>query len=320
MKQRIEDLDFIKGIMIFLMVCFHINVGQLKNITDWIYSFHMPVFLFYSGYFVSLSKPISERLYTLLRSLIVPFVFFEIIYILILFVAGKIGFNFSNSIENLDVSIFFYRLCINPIGAYWYLHTLIICLLILFAIEYFNIKNDTSVIIIIGLCFFILSFYIEGFKFENSFFFVLGYFFKIFAYDVYASILSFLCIIIIFLYGDNSRASISSIGTTFFVISFLKYIYNKIYEVILVKYFVYLGKNTLIIVVLHPIFLNLFKLLEKWFLKIDSTLIMYSLLNTSFTICLSLITAVIFDKISISNLLFGKKIYVPYKTLKNAIN
>nr|WP_322626382.1 acyltransferase family protein [uncultured Flavobacterium sp.] len=311
-KRRIEDVDFIKGIMIFLMVCFHINVGALSNITSWIYSFHMPVFLFYSGYFVSTSKPVSERLYTLLRTLVVPYVIFEIIYVLMLYVAGQLGVKFSNRIESFDVYTVFYRVFVNPIGAYWYLHTLIVSLLIIYLGDFIKIKNLASKIIFIGIACFFLSFLLEGIKFENEIFIVLGYAFKIFSYDIYASLLSVVGIVLVFIYGDTVRGSVSSLGTSFFIISFLKYAYDVLTNTIFVKTFKYLGKNTLIIVVLHPIFLNGFKLLEKYFLQIDHTLILYSVINTSFTIALSLVMAVVFDKIKLSGLLFGRPIYVPY--------
>jgi len=314
MKARLGDIDFIKGIMIFLMVCFHINVGALSNITEWVYSFHMPVFLFYSGYFISTSKPLKDRAYMLFRTLVVPFIIFEVIYISMLYLAGQMGFKFSNRIEFLDLSVLAYRVFIKPIGAYWYLHTLIVSMIVIYIVDYFRVKNPTTKIIIIGLICYGLTFLIQGIKFENELFFVLGYFFKIFAYDIYASILSLACLALIFIFGDTNVASASSLGTSFFMVSFLKYIFSISGNSIVARIFQYLGKNTLIIVMLHPIFLNVFKLGEKYFLKIDSTLIVYSILNTTFTICLSLLASYIFDKIRLSGLLFGKPIYIPYKT------
>jgi fucose 4-O-acetylase-like acetyltransferase len=314
MKARLGDIDFIKGIMIFLMVCFHINVGALSNITGWVYSFHMPVFLFYSGYFISTSKPLKDRAYTLFRTLIIPFIIFEVIYISMLYFAGQMGFKFSNRIESLDVTVLAYRIFVNPIGAYWYLHTLIVSMIIIYLVDSLKIKNPTTKIIIVGILCYGLTFLIEGIKFENELFFVLGYFFRVFAYDIYASILSFACIALIFIFGDTTRASASSLGTSFFMVSFLKYVFSISGNSLFSRVFQYLGKNTLIIVLLHPIFINAFKLAEKYFLKIDSTLIAYSILNTAFTICLSLLASYIFDKIRLSGLLFGKSIYIPYKT------
>lgn len=313
MKNRIEDVDFIKGIVIFLMVCFHINVGILKNLTGWVYSFHMPIFLFYSGYFVSVSKPAFIRLKTIFRTLVVPFIFFECLYITMLFLAGKMGFNFSNNILKLDLNMLVYRIFVNPIGAYWYLHTLIIAFIIVLSVSTFKIKNDTSriiIIIIIGLLCFGISLGIEGFKFDNALFFLVGYFFKIFSFEIFASMLSILGIIFIYYFGDTHRGSVSSLGTSFFMISFMKAIYQRVNSFLIADFITYLGKNTLIIVVLHPIFLNVFKLTERWFFKIDSTLIFYSLINTSFTILLSLFSAFLLDKIQLSKLLFGKNIYV----------
>ena len=153
---------------------------------------------------------------------------------------------------------------------------------------------------------------IDGFEFKNALFFIIGYYFKVYSYDVFASFLSLFIIIGIFVFGENTRSSVSSLGTTFFMISFLKAIYNKISTCRAGVFFSYLGKNTLIIVLLHPVFLNFFKIIQFWFFKIDSTLIFYSILNTSFTIVLSLFTAFILDKTDLSRFVFGRNIYFAY--------
>ena len=56
MKTRDAKIDNLKGILIFLVVFGHllelvITKGHAKYIYELIYSFHMPFFIFLSGYF-----------------------------------------------------------------------------------------------------------------------------------------------------------------------------------------------------------------------------------------------------------------------------
>jgi fucose 4-O-acetylase-like acetyltransferase len=58
MKQYNETADIFKGVLILLVVIGHVvQGGMLSNpIRYFIYSFHMPVFLFVGGYFVNMDK------------------------------------------------------------------------------------------------------------------------------------------------------------------------------------------------------------------------------------------------------------------------
>lgn len=92
MSQRDLSLDYIKGVLIFLVVYGHClywldgnNNTELYYFVPYvIYSFHMPLFIFLSGYFFSKSlendflKIISKRF----KRLIVPHFFFNIIMII----------------------------------------------------------------------------------------------------------------------------------------------------------------------------------------------------------------------------------------------
>jgi len=315
-ENRLTDIDFIKGVMIFLMVCFHITyVGSLKPemncITTFVYSFHMPVFLFYSGFFISTSNLLKVRLKKLVRNILIPYLLFELIYIVSLYLASKFGFTFNNKISVFDYNFVLNKLFIDPIGAYWYLHTLLISIIVLNLVDYFYKGEQIYLIIIIGICYFLLSFIIDGFKFQNSIFIIFGYTFKKYSQKIPLSWLSILPIILIayFSLPNLERASIYSFGITIFTISFLKYLYLMFSKSQIIKWFTWVGRNTLIIVLIHPIFINIFRLFNKWSLVIDPTAISYLLLTTVATILFSLICSKLFDKLNISRILFGKKIY-----------
>lgn len=82
MKERDYLFDNYKAFLIVLVVVGHfIEVASDDNVvmetTKWIiFSFHMPAFVFISGYF---SKK-TQGIYKLLQQLVVPYLVFEILY------------------------------------------------------------------------------------------------------------------------------------------------------------------------------------------------------------------------------------------------
>ena len=68
MRQRIEELDYLKGIFIILMITFHlVYIGDsypyAKRI---VHTFHMPGFLIISGFLMNISKPWKDFFKTML--------------------------------------------------------------------------------------------------------------------------------------------------------------------------------------------------------------------------------------------------------------
>ena len=66
---RNESIDVIKGTLIFLVIIGHILLGSLDNngLRYFIYSFHMPIFFFLSGYLLNLQKISKNTAIVLLR-------------------------------------------------------------------------------------------------------------------------------------------------------------------------------------------------------------------------------------------------------------
>lgn len=78
-KERDLSFDFIKGVLIFLVVCGHclneIHAQHTHGVIDfWIYTFHMPIFMFVSGWFAwhSLDKGFFSTLRSKLHRLALP--------------------------------------------------------------------------------------------------------------------------------------------------------------------------------------------------------------------------------------------------------
>ena len=58
-NKRIEEIDFIKCVLILLMVTFHlVYIGNTYPLAkSFVYTFHMPCFLVLSGYLFNQHKP-----------------------------------------------------------------------------------------------------------------------------------------------------------------------------------------------------------------------------------------------------------------------
>ena len=76
MSKRIEYIDIARGIGILLVVLAHNDFGYISQYGyQVIYSFHMPLFFFLSGYFVKTDIPFLEFFKKRFHSLLKPFLF-----------------------------------------------------------------------------------------------------------------------------------------------------------------------------------------------------------------------------------------------------
>ena len=79
MKQRIEELDITKAIGIIMVVVGHTQLPTFMS--NFIWSFHMPLFYIISGIILSQKKYTSFKLFLTrkIRTLIIPYIIFSII-------------------------------------------------------------------------------------------------------------------------------------------------------------------------------------------------------------------------------------------------
>ncbi|WP_294958671.1 acyltransferase family protein [uncultured Fibrobacter sp.] len=70
-NERNEIFDALKGVAIIFMIIGHSEIGPLY---PFIYSFHMPLFFFVTGYFFKI-RPVREELVLSVKRLIVPYIF-----------------------------------------------------------------------------------------------------------------------------------------------------------------------------------------------------------------------------------------------------
>lgn len=308
--KRIDEIDFIKGVLILLMVLFHLTYFTHKheNLTTWVYCFHMSSFLLLSGYLQKKANIVKT-----IRKILIPYIIVESIYIIGLSALGSIlG---SNNKVSLTFFSFWNHLLISPIGTYWYLHTLFLCIIVNYFISLLKI-HDSIKLFISGIILFILTFYVDGLKWENIIYFLMGSFiqrlkFRINEFIV-PSLWSIIPIILISLFSDNlQRGNLSGIGLTFFMISFLWNISTYIPKSSK-KILCFCGRNSFCIVLFSPIFTILTKQYISLF-KFDSTHILWAIISLIIVSVLCLFTAWICDTLKISQYIAGGKIYSQYE-------
>ena len=157
--KRILELDYLKGILILLVISFHlVYFEQLHPYAKQVvYAFHMPGFLLISGYLMNVGKAPKDFLRTLLW-LAVPYIVMESGYI---YMASLLPIN--EHIDHLTPAVFLDRLLLHPLGPYWYLHTLIICGGIYYLIQNSKFKIQNSKlsffvrVLMLGLAYYILT-------------------------------------------------------------------------------------------------------------------------------------------------------------------
>lgn len=127
-KQRIDWVDITKGIAIFLMVMGHTSMP--KVVSNWIWSFHMPLFFIMSGMFFRVSSDASflDRLNKDIKRIAIPYIFF-LFCVVIFNLVWQHPMSFSRMLLGNDV------------GQIWFLQTLFFSHITFFVVLRF-IKNE----------------------------------------------------------------------------------------------------------------------------------------------------------------------------------
>ena len=306
--KRILELDFLKGILILLVICFHlVYFEQLHPFAKQVvYTFHMPGFLLISGYLMNVGKAQKDFLRTLLW-LFIPYIIMESGYIMMASLL-PIG----EHIDHLTPAVFLDRLCLHPLGPYWYLHALILC-----GGLYYYIFNNVRAglvarLLMIGLVYYILARVFDVLSFSSALYFLAGAAIRQSGTDFIAffrpsklSVIIF--VLLIFFSVTPNQASLGGALIAYTAISSLLSLYKSLLprgEVW--RGAVFLGRNSLVLYVFSPIFTVLCKQFVPY-LQFDPTGLTFLLVSLVFCVCGSLFIAWLMDLTGTSNYFFGRK-------------
>lgn len=166
MAKRELSLDYIKGILILLVVYGHClywldgnnNSYNYYFIPRIIYTFHMPLFVFLSGYLFSRKK--NENIFTTLTEkfwrLIIPHLFFNIIMIIPIICFWE---TYSHFVTRFSNGIISFKSIYHYITMFWFLWCIYFSSIISNIIYKItsNRKSSTIILILIALIFMLIS-------------------------------------------------------------------------------------------------------------------------------------------------------------------
>jgi len=215
----------------------------------------------------------------------------------------------KDHIPTLSIEVMLNKLCLRPLGPYWYLHTLIICGTLYFSVFRWAKATTFSRLIILGIAYYVLA--QSGIiSLACAMYFLVGVL-------VRQSSLSFLTIFrrswwslvvlaIFFFYPSTfNRATIGGVIIVYFVFSFLltvfPYVPIKSKEILL-----FLGRNSLILYIFSPIFTLCCKVFIPY-LSFDSTRLLFLCISLPICVIGSLGICKVLDLLHLSPFLFGRK-------------
>lgn len=311
MKERIVELDFVKGVLITLMVLCHLTLFMVtyEAFVSWVYCFHMSGFLLISGYLQNTSKYKSQGMTKAVRGILLPYLVFEAFYVVaIALIGGYVG---SNNQSSLTLASLANYLLINPIGTYWYLHTLFICIVVSYLTSLGKLSGF-SALILSACVLFCLTMFIEGLQWANVIYFVIGNFmqrmnFK-FKQFIVPSLVAIVPVALITVFDANvGRGNLAGVTLTLCMISLLMGIFAYTPWAIR-RLFMYVGRNSLVMVFFSPIFSVLAKKYTSLF-TFDTTHLLWSFTSLVLVMALCLLAAWLCDKTRLPNCLMGTNIY-----------
>lgn len=311
MKERIVELDFVKGVLITLMVLCHLTLFMVtyEAFVSWVYCFHMSGFLLISGYLQNMNKYKSQGMTKAVRGILLPYLVFEAFYVVaIALIGGYVG---SNNQSSLTLASLANYLLINPIGTYWYLHTLFICIVVSYLTSLGKLSGF-SALILSACVLFCLTMFIEGLQWANVIYFVIGNFmqrmnFK-FKQFIVPSLVAIVPVALITVFDANvGRGNLAGVTLTLCMISLQMGIFAYMPQAIR-RLFMYVGRNSLVMVFFSPIFSVLAKKYTSLF-TFDTTHLLWSFTSLVLVMALCLLAAWLCDKTRLPSCLMGTNIY-----------
>jgi len=306
MKNRIQELDYLKCLFIILMVIFHLSYigNKYPYAKSIVYTFHMPAFLLISGYLMNVYKTPKVFLKTM-GWIFIPYAIMEVCY-------GCMSTLFPvwGGLKEVSASILLSKVLIAPIGPYWYLHTFILCGITHYLVYTYLPASTLVRLLVSGILLLLFSYVFHLLTFANAFYFMTGVAIHL-SKRPFLSCFPASCLAIIPLIflcsqpGNLDRSTLGGILITGLVISFSLYTYRHLPHA-MKQASLFIGRNTLAILLFSPIFTALSKLFLPFF-AFDPTGICFLCIATGITLYGSIFIAFCLDKTQLSPFFFGKK-------------
>lgn len=299
---RISELDYLKCVMIVLVISFHlVYIGDTyPHAKQLVYTFHMPVFLLLSGFLMNFGKPVSEFMRTMLW-FVVPYVVMESGYTLM---ASLLPIR--EHIEHLTFSVFLDKLLLHPLGPYWYLHTLVLCGTIWYVVSRLPRLSVLSDAILSAVVYALLA-YVGVVSLSMSLYFLAGILLRCsglkFLNVFRPSWLAVLPLTMLALNPSNLHSGTAGgMLIVYLVVSLLLALW-AVMPITLRRPMLFIGRNTLPLFLFSPIFTILCKPLVP-LLAFDPTALLFLVLSLTICIIGSLAIVWLMDIMGLSRFFF----------------
>lgn len=306
---RQSELDMLKGVMILLMVAFHLGyIGYLyPTAKAFVYTFHMPTFLLISGYPLNTSHPTATFGRKMLW-IFIPYAIMESGY-----VAASSVLPVRESVEELSILLLLDKIFIHPLGPYWYLHTFMLCSLTCYATgrltHWLHPFSTGGALVASALTLYGLS--VLGLvNVANALWFLAGTavhwggvrLSRVFFPTLWAVV----PVAFIALHPEwFNRACVPGILLTISILSMLTAVWERFPSRKATGMFTYLGRNTLVIFLFSPVFTMAMKQLLPLF-RADTTGLTYLFCATGVATAGSLGIGWLSDRFGLSRYIFGR--------------
>lgn len=151
--KRLHYIDVLKGVGIVFVILGHASMSSI--FTNYLFSFHMPLFFFISGYLFTFKNSFGDIISKKIKTLIIPYIFFiliaDIVYLLVnnnfdIFFLVKETFYLKGEVLQLDAPLWFLLCLFFSEIIYFFICKLankntIIILMILFLLSVFGYFN-----------------------------------------------------------------------------------------------------------------------------------------------------------------------------------
>lgn len=265
MRNRIHELDYLKCLFIILMIIFHLShIGSkypyAKSI---VYTFHMPAFLLISGYLINVHKK-PEIFLKAMAWIFIPYTIMEISY-----ACMSMLFPVWDGIKEISASVLLGKVLLDPIGPYWYLHTFILCGTTYYFVHTYLSSTPFIRLLVTSSLLLLFSYIFHLLTFANAFYFMAGTAIHLgkrpFLSCFPASFLAIIPLVFLCSQPENlNRGTLGGILITGLVISLSLYIYKHLPHTVK-QASLFIGKNTLPILLFSPVFTALSKLFLPFF-------------------------------------------------------
>ncbi|MGN6389105.1 MAG: acyltransferase family protein [Burkholderiaceae bacterium] len=325
--RRTAELDVIKGVMIVLMVFGHVTYcgsarALMLQVSDVMHTFRIPLFLVICGFFFSPLRPARQLARRAVRGLLLPYLLFEMVYIALLLGAQFVGFETNNHIKptlfNLADGLFW-----DPIGAYWFLHTLgVFQLTTALSVWLARKCRREQIWMALLVAILLIEVKTELLAINSVEFLLLGVFLKQYRVDLPGSIaLGALIIAAVgYAYGpplDIPEHQPNVMIHMFWVVAIMSVIigvFRRFPHAPTLSLWRFLGQNTLIMLLMHPFFINLVKPFDDPIIALERSGIVYALLATALGVAGPIAAAFVMDRLKLSPLLFDRpKLFVGWR-------